>query len=252
MTLLEASQLAGWVNRPLVDETGDKIGKIATIYFDDDTQEPAWIASSTGWFGIRLTFVPVRGATADGDSLRVPFSKEKVKGAPNIEADGHLDQQEEEALYRYYGIDYAGPATTGPTGGGHGEGHDTSGPSTDDAMTRSEEELRVGTATREKGQVRLRKWVDTEAVSQTVPVTREEVRVEREPITEANVDQAMDGPEISEEEHEVTLYEDEVVAGRRAVPKERVRLDKDVRVDEETVTENLRKERIEVEGDVRR
>ncbi len=119
-------------------------------------------------------------------------------------------------------------------------------------MTRSEEELRVGTRSREAGRVRLRKWVETEQVSETVPVRREEIRIEREPITDGNVGRAMDGPAISEEEHEVTLFEDEVVATREAVPKERIRLEKDVRVDEETVTQDLRKERIAVEDDTRR
>jgi len=85
-------------------------------------------------------------------------------------------------------------------------GHDTSGPTTDDAMTRSEEELEVGTTKRETGRVRLRKHVVTENVQTTVPVQREEVRVEREPITDANAGAALDGPEISEEEHEVVLH----------------------------------------------
>ena len=101
-------------------------------------------------------------------------------------------------------------------------------------MTRSEEELRVGTTERERGRARLRKYVVTEQVERTVPVRREEVRVEREPITDANVDQAMDGPEISEEEHEVVLHEEEAVVEKRVVPKERVRLDK------ETVTTRRR------------
>jgi stress response protein YsnF len=78
------------------------------------------------------------------------------------------------------------------------------------------------------------------------------VRIEREPVTDANVDRALDGPEISEEEHEVTLHEEQVVAAKQAVPKERVRLDTEVVTEEQTVAENLRKERIEVEGDVRR
>jgi len=128
-------------------------------------------------------------------------------------------------------------------------GRDTSGPTTDDAMTRSEEELNVGTQRREAGRARLRKYVVTENVERTVPVEREEVRVEREPITDANRDEALDGPEISEEEHEVTLHTEEPVVEKRAVPKERVRLDKDVVTDEETVSEEVRKERIEAEGD---
>ena len=118
-------------------------------------------------------------------------------------------------------------------------------------MTRSEEELRVGKAERERGRARLRKYVVTEEVQQTVPVQREEVRVEREPISEGNVDAAMDGPAISEEEHEVVLHEEEVVTDKRAVPKERVRLEKDTVTDQQQVSEEVRKERIEADGDAR-
>ena len=116
-------------------------------------------------------------------------------------------------------------------------------------MTRSEEELRVGTSKREAGRARLRKHVVTEQVEQTVPVQREEVRIEREPITDANVDRAGDGPAISEEEHEVVLHEEEVVTEKRAVPKERVRLSKDTVTEDVGVSEEVRKEQIDVEGD---
>ncbi len=119
-------------------------------------------------------------------------------------------------------------------------------------MTRSEEELRVGTAQRERGRARLRKYVVTEQVQQTVPVSREEVRVEREPVTDENIDEAMSGPDISEGEHEVVLHEEEPVVEKRAVPKERVRLEKDTVTDEHEVSEEVRKERIETEGDTRR
>jgi stress response protein YsnF len=81
-----------------------------------------------------------------------------------------------------------------------------------------------------------------------VPVQREDVRVDREPITDANRDAALDGPEISEEEHEVTLHTEEPVVEKRTVHKERVRLDKEVHTDEETVSEEVRKEHIEAEG----
>ena len=116
-------------------------------------------------------------------------------------------------------------------------------------MTRSEEELRVGTTRRERGRVRLRKYVTTEQVQQTVPVRRERVRVEREPITDANLDAATSGPEIAEAEHEVVLREEEPVVDKRVVPKERVRLDKDTVTDEERVTEELRKEQIDVQDE---
>ena len=127
-------------------------------------------------------------------------------------------------------------------------GHDTSGPTTDDAMTRSEEELTVGTREREAGRARLRKYVVTEMVTQTVPVKREEVRIEREPITDANRGDAHDGPDISEEEHEVVLHEDEVVVDKQAVAKERVRMGTETVSEDREVSEEVRKEQIETEG----
>ncbi len=159
-------------------------------------------------------------------------------------------------LFRHYGVDYTEEGSVTATGelqsagAGRGTvGHDTSGPTTDEAMTRSEEELRVGKTQRERGRARLRKYVVTEHVQQTVPVQREEVRIEREPITDANVGEATDGPAISEEEHEVVLHEEEVVTEKRAVPKERVRLEKETVTDEQTVLEEVRKEQIEAEGE---
>ncbi len=135
------------------------------------------------------------------------------------------------------------------SGRGPSVGKDTSGPETDNAMTRSEEELRVGKTQRETGRARLRKYIVTENVQQTVPVQREELRVEREPITDANRDAAMSGGDLTEEEHEVTLHAEEPVVEKRAVPKERVRLDKETVTDERTVDEEVRKERIDAEGD---
>ena len=234
----------------VVDRDGDKIGKLDEIYLDQQTGEPAWALVKTGLFGSASTFVPLQGASRadDGGGLRVAYEKDQVKDAPTMEADGQLSPEEEARLYRHYGLDYA------DIDGGDGDtdtGHDTSGPNTDEAMTRSEEELQVGKTTRERGRARLKKYVVTEQVTQTVPVQREEVRIEREPITEGNVDAATDGPAISEEEHEVTLHEEQVVTSKQAVPKERVRLEKDTVVEEQQVSEELQKEQIEADGDVR-
>ena len=240
-----------WRGQTMVTTEGDKIGKIAEIYLDRDTDRPEWALVTTGLFGSKSTFVPITDAQADGDDVRVPFAKDDVTGAPNMDADGELSQQDEAALYAHYGMDYS----ESHSGSGLPEddaarstGRDVSGPETDDAMTRSEEELRVGTAERESGRVRLRKFVVTEDVTTTVPVTREEVRVEREPITDANRDAATSGAEISEEEHEVVLHEEEVVVDKRAVPKERVRLDKDTVTEEREVSETVRKEQVETLG----
>ena len=158
----------------------------------------------------------------------------------------------------------AGQATTGTAGTAgmtdtttagfsdtnrHGtKGHDTSGPTTDDAMTLSEERLNVGTQQVEAGRARLRKYVVTENVTETVPVSHEEVVVQREPITDANVGNAMDGPAISEEEHEVTLHAERPVVEKEAVPVERVRLDTQTVTTNETVTDTVRKEQVDTDG----
>ena len=246
------SEYGGWIGRQAVGQDGEKIGKVEEIYLDDQTGQPEWLAIKTGLFGSKVSFAPLAGATADGDALRIPHGKDKVKGAPAVEADGHLEPGEEAELYRYYGRDdYETPdrGTAGETSRGT-LGRDVSGSETDDAMTRSEEEVRVDKTQREAGRARLRKYIVTENVNMTVPVQREEIRIEREPITEANRDQALAGGDLTEEEHEVTLHEEEIDVQKRVVPKERVRLDKDVVSEDRQVSEEVRKEQIEVEGDV--
>ncbi len=247
-------EIQDWAGRTVEGPDGHKIGKVHEIYLDDRSGQPEWALVNTGLFGTRSSFVPISEARTDGDTVTVPFDKDKVKGAPNIDGDEHLSPQEEAELFRYYGrTDYeAHTHTEGHDRDArttdHGAGHDTSGPNTDSAMTRSEEELRVGTTEREAGTVRLRKHVVTENVTETVPVAHEEVRLEREPITDANVGAATDGPAISEEEHEVTLHAEEPVVEKRAVPKERVRLETETVTEEARVDEELRKERIDTDA----
>jgi uncharacterized protein (TIGR02271 family) len=258
--MIDETRIGSLTGATVYGNDGDKIGKIDAVYLDDRTNRPEWIAVSTGLFGKNVSFVPLDGADVDGDDVRVPYDKNTVKNAPNFGADAHLSEQEESQLYTYYGRDYGSGDFAGGTGetAGYADtdvdtdtsttgtvGRDTSGPTTDDAMTRSEERMRVGTERVEAGRARLRKHVVTENVTQTVPVKREEVRLEREPITDANVGSAMDGPDISEEEHEVTLTEERPVVAKETVPVERVRLTKDEHVGEETVSGEVRKEQID-------
>jgi uncharacterized protein (TIGR02271 family) len=244
------NDVRAWREQDLFGSDGEKLGTIEEIYLDNESGEPEWALVTTGMFGAKQSFVPLRDASASDEGVTVPFDKSTVKDSPKMDPDGQLSESEEGELYRHYGLDdSAGDSAADETGG---PGRDVSGRNTDDAMTRSEEELRVGTTERESGRVRLRKYVVEDEVTQTVPVRREEVRVEREPITDANVDDATSGPEISSEEHEVVLREEEVVAEKRAVPKERVRLDKDVQTEEREVSETLRKEQIEVDQDAQR
>jgi uncharacterized protein (TIGR02271 family) len=255
----DVDTVRSWQGATLVDRDGDRVGTIESIYVDDQSGEPEWALVNTGLFGTKSTFVPIAQATSSGDQVQVPYEKQLIKDAPRMDPDGHLSEAEEEQLWRHYGLDYgAGYTDTAaqaratedvdlPAGGE--AGYDRTGRASDEAMTRSEEELAVGTQARERGRARLRKYVTTEEQQVTVPVQREEARVEREPITDANLDAATSGPDITEAEHEVTLREEEPVVEKRTVPKERVRLDTDTVTEERQVGEEVRKEQIQVEGD---
>ncbi|MGN6246163.1 MAG: DUF2382 domain-containing protein [Motilibacteraceae bacterium] len=255
------------LGRTVVGSDGDKIGKAGQIYLDDTTGRPEWVTVHTGLFGSGESFVPLADASFQGDDIVVPYDKSTVKDAPRTASeDGHISESEEAELYRYYGLSETGTTTgtmgtTGTTGRVDSDrdevyddvedrtvGRDTSGPTTDDAMTRSEERLNVGTEKVQTGKARLRKYVTTEHVQTTVPVTKEKVRLETEPITDGNVGQAMDGPAISEEEHEVTLTEERPVVSKETVPVERVRLAKDTETERRTVEDEVRKEEVDLRG----
>ena len=256
-----------WRGQDVVGPDGEKIGTLDHIYLDRQTGEPTFGAVKTGLFGTNVNLVPLEGATGGSGSVQLPFDKQKIKDAPNIDADAELSEAEEQRLYEYYGVgyqafegedrtrdyytedqnrEYESRFASGGTTDRGVVGDDVSGTETDDAMTRSEEELRVGKTSRETGRARLRKYIVSEDVQTTVPVQREEIRVEREPITDANVSSATDGPALSEEEHEVVLHAEEPVVQKDVRPVERVRLDKDTVTEEVQVNETVRKEQIEM------
>lgn len=86
------------------DNDGDKVGSVGEVYLDDQTGQPAWVTVNTGLFGTSESFVPLEGARVEGDDLHLPYSKAKIKDAPRQDADKHLDVEQEEALYHYYGL----------------------------------------------------------------------------------------------------------------------------------------------------
>jgi len=253
------------------DSDGGKIGKVTDVYLDDQTSKPEWAAVKTGMFGGHVSLVPLANASFDGEALKVPYDKDQVKNAPHQDPAQELSPQQEAEIFDHYGVAYGGETVTAKTGGqgkqdsaqtgnkrqtgGKGKqksgqtggpGQDTSGENTDKAMTRSEEQLHVGTERVHGGTARLRKYVVSEDVTKTVPVSHEEVRVQREPITDANRGEAMSGAELTEEEHEVTLHAEKPVVNKETVPVERVRLGTETVTEEHTVNETVSKEQIEM------
>jgi uncharacterized protein (TIGR02271 family) len=216
------------------------IGTVGQVFVDDASGEPEWLTVRTGLFGGGESFVPLRGATVTDGTVHVAFDRDTVKGAPRVnDPDGHLGAEDETELYSYYEEHGARPATGTGTGTG-----------TDDAMTRSEEQLHVSKQRVTRGRARLRKFVVSERVTRTVPLRHDEVRIEREPIGEADRVVLAAGTDLTPAEHEVVLTAERVVAATDVVPVERVRLDVHTSYEDEVVSEEVRTEQIEVEGDV--
>ncbi|WP_344899125.1 PRC and DUF2382 domain-containing protein [Actinomadura meridiana] len=300
----------------VTDTHGTKVGTIKQVYLNDDSGAPEWVTVHTGWFGKRESFVPLSGSRKGEDMLQVPYDKETIKGAPNVDADEHLSHAQIVDLYRHYGV--RPPAgrrtdddrtadtarrttedsrTTGAdstaaearssedrtTEGAHGRADPaglagaagTTGmagaagmavrpernkrgqtmpsqspregaeaPMTE--ITRSEEQLRVATERHEAGRVHVHKWIETESVERTVPVSHEEIKIDREPIAGGRPNSDLS---IAEDDREIILYEERPVISKETVPVERVRVRTEQVQDEQTIRGELRKERIEVTRD---
>jgi len=255
MTITNISDPNALTGAPVHGSDGAKLGKVEAVYLDNATEAPEWVAVKSGLFGSHVSIVPLSRGSWDGNALTVPFDKDAIQAAPHHDPDAALSPQDEDDLYRHYGLTgtqqpAASDGRRDRAGESGVEGRDTSGPTTDEAMTRSEERLRVGTEQREAGRARLRKHIVTENVSTTVPVSHEEVTLEREPITDANRGDALSGGDLTEEEHEVTLTAQRAVASKETVPVERVRLGTETVTEQQQVDETVRKEVIdEVETD---
>lgn len=238
------------IGNTVYDSAGDKIGKVKQIYLDDATGAPTWAAVSTGMFS-KDSMVPLAGARHQPDegTLQVGVDKQHVKSAPHLDDGGRITHSAEQELFTHYGVNpkQAGwnaygrqqirPGADEPMTHGRREDDMTHGRRNDD-MIRSEERLDIGTEREETGTAHLRKYVVTENQTVDVPVTHEEVHLEREPITDPS---QVRSREMGDQEQEVTLHEDRVTVRKESVPVERVRLAVDEVEGHETVSDTVRK-----------
>ncbi|WP_425309372.1 PRC-barrel domain-containing protein [Ammonicoccus fulvus] len=95
------------------DRDGSKVGKVQQVYLDDNAGSPSWITVNTGFFGTNESLVPLEGAAMNEDVLKVPFDKQQIKDAPNYDPGHHLDERDEDDLYRHYGLAAGGTAAAG-------------------------------------------------------------------------------------------------------------------------------------------
>ncbi|CAI37923.1 Uncharacterized protein conserved in bacteria [Corynebacterium jeikeium] len=289
------------------DNSGDKLGSVKEIFVDDKSGQPTFVEVNHGLFGMNSSLVPMRGHKFDGENLNLAFAKDRVKDAPDFDADQALTPEQQNEIYRHYGLDNVedttrygeGPgnqdagvqdageerstldrheAAGGNTAAGAAAGAGVAGANADQAgvtereaantdaanreaavnnegeIIRSEERLNVQKDKVQTGEARLRKYVVTDTETVEVPVTREEVRVERTPISEEEAANLKGNIDEAGQEASVTLSEERVSVNKETVPVEKVSLNKEQITETERHTEEVRKEQIDsnIDGDVRK
>ncbi len=248
LTMAQLEQMQG---ETVYSSEGEKIGTVEEVFYDEQTNAPEWIGIGTGFLGTKRVLVPIEGAALGDDGITVPYAKEQVKDSPDVDGD-EIGQDTEGELYAHYGLAYSERRSeTGLPEGGRGRAIDQGLSREDDhdrgdtpSVVRSEEELEVGTRQVESGSVRLRKWVETEDANLDVKLKRETAKVTRQPM-----DEVVSGAEIGEEEIEMPLHREEAVVQKQVVGKERITLEKDTETETETVSDEVRKERVDVDED---
>jgi sporulation protein YlmC with PRC-barrel domain len=177
----DLNTLLDWRGRTVLDRKGETIGKLGDLYLDEATDRAAYAGIRTGLLGRHESIVPLdRMAERDDGDLTVPYDSELVRDAPAIDPDAALDEAEQQRLARHYGT--ASPATDNE--------------STAPEMVRSEDEIVTGTTEMKPAErVRLRKVLVTDHVTKTVPVRREEIRLETDPPPQGTIENVEDVPE---------------------------------------------------------
>ena len=270
-------------NATAYDKAGEKLGSVKEVFVDEQTGQPTFVEVNHGLFGMSSSLVPLRGHDFNGDDLKLAFSKDRIENAPDFDSDKPLTPEAQSDIFKHYQLENAQDVTTYQDGNvdaeqrrdadlktgaaGAGAAHtDTTATHTDTTartgaatgnnaadnngeIIRSEERLDVNKERVATGEARLRKYVVTDTETVEVPVEREEVRVERTPISEAEA--ANFNGTIGDndtEEASVTLHEERVNVDKKTVPVEKVNLSKETIKDTETHTEELRKEQIDTDG----
>lgn len=271
-TMLDEREVSAAIGSTAYDATGHKIGTVEHFYLDDRTGAPTWVALTTGLLGTKRSVVPAVDASFAEGGLRLPVAVDTVKSAPHLTGD-HLTPDDEAELRRHYGTGTqpreeapvapgAAPAAAAPPAAGM-PAEEPRPPATagDGAMTRSEERLVVGTERIATTRARLVKYVVTEEVQITVPIRREEIRLEQVPIDAPDEGPGEsllpEGPPAAAGRHatpsglpdEIILHTERPVVTVEVVPTERVRLRTEVVQGQETVTEQVQREQIVVDQD---
>jgi stress response protein YsnF len=219
------------------DRDGNTLGTISTVYLDDATGRPTWVGLHAGADQVPV-IAPITDAEYTDGRLRLTVSADAVRTAPRVSQPDRLSPAEETLLRDHY---RGAPAQALP------------GTATDSAMTRSEEQLQVSTVVEPWTRAVLRIEEVTEEVMVPVTITRQQARIEYLPL--ALTDSARSAGDAAEPGAQrptsatewVTLYAEQPTVTLERLPVERVRLRTAWATEETTVSQELRREQIELD-----
>ena len=224
MPALDPETRARWRDMVVVDQDAATVSTITAFYLDRATGLPTWALVHTGWFTDAQTVVPLTHAVETNKEIQIPYPKAFIQQAPPIHAHQELSPDDEVVLSAYYRLDdHRGAvadrplgdqlAVTDPASGATASAEPAARPSRAGPagppvprlaaqgpveVVRSEEEIQIGVRSRLR-RLRLPKYVVTEYLTRTIPVRREEVRLEEvaasaEPVGEPNEQGAVQAP----------------------------------------------------------
>jgi len=239
--------LEQYVDHDVVDQRGNKVGTLQCLWADQ-RGEPAYLGVQTGWLFGKTHVVPADTAEVNEQRhvIRLPYDERTIKDAPAYDPGVELNASTEQEVRTYYNV---------PTASAHSAGQETSRtksparPAGQESATVQlhEEELKVGKRQVESGGIRLRKVIRTEIVNRPVELQREEIVVERVPSGEQTTSRS-GSQGFQQEEIFIPLRREEAVIQKESRVREEVRVSKKAQTERQTVSEQVRREDVEIEG----
>lgn len=231
----------------VVDASDSSVGKVNNLW-TEETGEPVFLGVKAGWLFGKNHVVPVHTAEVNDRrrTVRLPFTEDQIKNAPAFDEQAEISDTDQSRILSYYGIE---PVTAAPSRAVSEEHMRTAGPSAENRTIRlNEEQVKIGKREVEAGGVRLHKIIRTETVNQPVELRREEIVIERVPGNESSACDV--NPSFQEEDIFIPLRREEPVVQKQARVREEVRVGKKTEVDQRQVSEQVRKEDLQVDRNV--
>jgi hypothetical protein len=101
--LPDAEEAAGWIGARVDDMSGTPVGRIESLLVDAAAQTPTWFVIRRGRFG-RRSAIPAPFAAHAGGHVWIPFTRDTVRAAPEVDPAEGLSREDERRLAEHFGV----------------------------------------------------------------------------------------------------------------------------------------------------